>query len=89
LPSPPEIERARDQVIGKLLTNPRDAIVGAQAVTRRHGSQFAWQLYQAVLTSEAREALLKRWMAPRQRAARMAAEAGWGELVIQQAEKGT
>ena len=82
LPSPPEVDRTPDEVLARLLTDRKDRIVGAQAVARRHGSQYAWQLYQAVLENEPRSAFLKRWMAPRRRAARLAQERGWGELIV-------
>ena len=81
LPTPPEVERARDEIRGHLLTDAAGRIVGAQAVAFHHGSQYAWQLYQAVLAGEPREAFLKRWMSPRRRAAKLAEQA-WGELVV-------
>jgi NADPH-dependent 2,4-dienoyl-CoA reductase/sulfur reductase-like enzyme len=87
LPTPAEVESVCDEVQAKLLTDAKDRIVGAQAVAHRHGSQYAWQLYQAVLTGEPRSAFLKRWMSPRQRAAKLAREAGWGKLEIQTARK--
>jgi hypothetical protein len=83
LESPPEVERPRDEVTAKLLVDAKDRIVGAQAVAYRHGSQYAWQLYEAVLAGEPRQKFLGRWMAPRRRAARLAEEAGWGDLVVQ------
>jgi NADPH-dependent 2,4-dienoyl-CoA reductase/sulfur reductase-like enzyme len=82
LPSPPEVDRPRDEVVAKLLTDSKDRIVGAQAAAYRHGSQYAWQLYQAVVTGEARSEFLKHWMSPRRRAAKMAQEKGWGELIV-------
>ena len=83
LPSPAEVERPRDEVLAKLLTDSKDRIVGAQAVAFHHGSQYAWQLYEAVMTSAPRKDFLKRWMSPRRRAAAMAEKVGWGELVVE------
>jgi len=83
LPSPAEVERPRDEVLAKLLTDSKDRIVGAQAVAYHHGSQYAWQLYEAVMTSAPRKDFLKRWMSPRRRAAALAEKVGWGELVVE------
>jgi NADPH-dependent 2,4-dienoyl-CoA reductase/sulfur reductase-like enzyme/Fe-S-cluster-containing hydrogenase component 2 len=82
LPSPPEVDRPRDEVVARLLVDAKDRIVGAQAVAHRHGSQYAWQLYQAVVTGETRTAFLKHWMSPRRRAAALAEKQGWGELIV-------
>jgi len=82
LPQPPEVERARDEIVGKILTDADDRIVGAQVVARHHGAQYGWQLYRAVLTGETRQALLAHWTSPRQRAARAATEARAGEVTI-------
>jgi NADH oxidase (H2O2-forming) len=82
LPTPAEVDRPRDEVFAKLLTDSKDRIVGAQAVAYRHGSQYAWQLYEAVVTGESRAAFLKRWMSPRRRAAALAIKQGWGELIV-------
>jgi len=71
-----------DEVVGKLLTDTGGRIVGAQAVTQRHGSQYGWQLYRAVLLKESREAFLKRWLAPRRWLAQMAAKTDGGELTV-------
>ncbi|MFA5239487.1 MAG: FAD-dependent oxidoreductase [Phycisphaerae bacterium] len=49
----------------KILTDPDDKIVGAQLVAKKHGSQFAWQLYKAVLETEDREEFLQRFNSPR------------------------
>jgi len=53
----------------KLLTDGNDQIVGAQIVAKKHGSQFAWQLYQAVLAGENRKDFLKRFNSPRMKMA--------------------
>jgi len=82
LPQPPEVERARDEIVGKVLTNGDDRIVGAQVVARHHGSQYGWQVYRAVLTGQTRDDFLRHWMSPRQRAARAADEARAGEVTI-------
>ena len=86
LPSPPEAERARDAVKAKLLTDSKDRIVGAQAIAYHHGSQYAWQLYKAVLLGEKRKEFLSHWTAPRLKAARLAEEIGFGEIAVQTAE---
>jgi len=83
LPQPPEVDRARDEIVGVLLTDGEDRIVGAQVVARRHGSQYGWQVYRAVLTGEAREAFLAHWTSPRQKAARAADEARAGEVTVE------
>ncbi len=82
LASPPEVDRPRDEILARLLVDPKDRIVGAQAVAYRHGSQYAWQLYQAVVTNQPRSEFLKHWMAPRRRAAALAVQQGWGELIV-------
>ena len=83
LPQPPEVERARDEIVGKVLTDGEDRIVGAQVIAKHHGSQYGWQLYRAVLTGEKREDFLRHWASPRQRAARAADEARAGEVAIE------
>jgi len=55
--------------VAKILTDPRDRIVGAQLVAKKHGSQFAWQLYKAVLQAEDRKDFLQRFNSPRMRLA--------------------
>jgi NADPH-dependent 2,4-dienoyl-CoA reductase/sulfur reductase-like enzyme len=55
--------------VAKILTDPRDRIVGAQLVAKKHGSQFAWQLYKAVLQAENRKEFLQRFNSPRMRLA--------------------
>ena len=87
LKAPPEAQWARDDVVGKLLVDADGRIVGAQAVTRSHGSQYGWQLYRAVLMRESREAFLQHWMAPRRRVVQMAQAASGGRLVVSPAEK--
>jgi len=49
----------------KLLTDGKDKIVGAQLVAEKYGSQFAWQLYQAVLNGEDRKEFLENFISPR------------------------
>jgi NADPH-dependent 2,4-dienoyl-CoA reductase/sulfur reductase-like enzyme len=51
--------------IAKLLTGKRDEIAGAQLAVKKHGSQFAWQLYRAVLAGEDRKEFLRRFNSPR------------------------
>jgi NADPH-dependent 2,4-dienoyl-CoA reductase/sulfur reductase-like enzyme len=55
--------------VAKILTDPRDRVVGAQLVAKKHGSQFAWQLYKAVLQAEDRREFLQRFNSPRMRVA--------------------
>jgi NAD(P)H-nitrite reductase large subunit len=55
--------------VAKILTDPRDRVVGAQLVAKKHGSQFAWQLYKAVLQAEDRREFLQRFNSPRTRLA--------------------
>jgi hypothetical protein len=55
--------------VAKILTGPRDRIVGAQLVAKKHGSQFAWQLYKAVLQAEDRKEFLQRFNSPRMKVA--------------------
>jgi NADPH-dependent 2,4-dienoyl-CoA reductase/sulfur reductase-like enzyme len=55
--------------VAKILTDPSDRVVGAQLVAKKHGSQFAWQLYKAVLQAEDRKEFLQRFNSPRTRLA--------------------
>ncbi len=55
--------------VAKILTDPNDRVVGAQLVAKKHGSQFAWQLYKAVLEAEDRKEFLRRFNSPRMRVA--------------------
>lgn len=55
--------------VAKILTDPSDRVVGAQLVAKKHGSQFAWQLYKAVLQAEDRREFLQRFNSPRTRLA--------------------
>ena len=55
--------------IARLLTDTDDKIVGGQLVAKKFGSQFAWQLYQAVLRGENREGFLRRFNSPRMKVA--------------------
>jgi NAD(P)H-nitrite reductase large subunit len=53
----------------KILTDSDDRIVGAQLVAGKHGSQFAWQLYKAVLETGNRKEFLQRFNSPRMKVA--------------------
>jgi NAD(P)H-nitrite reductase large subunit len=53
----------------KILTDSNDRIVGAQLVAKKFGSQFAWQLYKAVLAGEDREEFLRHFSSPRMKVA--------------------
>jgi pyruvate/2-oxoglutarate dehydrogenase complex dihydrolipoamide dehydrogenase (E3) component len=72
LTAPASGEKGRERTsfqIAKLLTDTHDRIVGAQLVAKKFGSQFAWQLYQAVLAGENREEFLERFNSPRMKMA--------------------
>jgi hypothetical protein len=43
---------------GKILIDSNDRIVGGQLIAEKYGSQFACQLYKAVLESQKREEFL-------------------------------
>ena len=82
----------------KILTDPNDKIIGAQLVARKHGSQFAWQLYKAVLEAEDRKEFLKRFNSPRTKLAEalvhalksaVVVETAGTEKVLAMAEKNT
>lgn len=51
----------------KILMDAEDRIVGAQLIAKKYGSQFACQLYSAVLDNEAREKFLARFNSPRRK----------------------
>lgn len=51
--------------IARLLTDRNGRIVGAQLVAKKYGSQFAWQLYRAVLEGANREQFLEQFNWPR------------------------
>jgi NADPH-dependent 2,4-dienoyl-CoA reductase/sulfur reductase-like enzyme len=55
--------------VAKILTGPRDRVIGAQLIAKKHGSQFAWQLYKAVLEAEDRKEFLRRFNSPRMKMA--------------------
>jgi NADPH-dependent 2,4-dienoyl-CoA reductase/sulfur reductase-like enzyme len=87
LATPAEVELAKDEVHAMVLTDADGRIVGAQAVARGHGSQYAWQLYRAVLEGMKREEFLKGWMAPRRRATKLAGETDWGAVEVDSRRK--
>ncbi len=82
LPAPAEVQASPEELRGKLLADPQGRIVGAQAITRRHGSQYGWQLYRAVLLKLSREEFLRQWSAPRRRAAELLEQGRRGRLVV-------
>jgi len=55
--------------MARILTDIEDRIVGAQLVAKKHGSQFAFQLYKAVLDAENKEEFLERFNSPRMKVA--------------------
>ncbi|MDD5326693.1 MAG: FAD-dependent oxidoreductase [Phycisphaerae bacterium] len=67
----------------KILTDPDDKIVGAQLVAKKHGSQFAWQLYKAVLESEDRKEFLQRFNSPRAKFAEALVHAQKSAVVVE------
>jgi len=81
-------QNARTFEMGKLLTDEEQRIVGAQLVSRRYGSQFAWQLYQAVLNSENREQFLERFNSPRMKIAEALVHAVKSAVVVESINEG-
>ncbi len=69
--------------IGKLLTDDKDRIVGAQLVTKSAGSQFAGQLYRAVLTGENMEVFLEHLHWPRMKMAQTLIRALDSKIIIE------
>jgi NADPH-dependent 2,4-dienoyl-CoA reductase/sulfur reductase-like enzyme len=67
----------------KILTDSDDKIVGAQLVASKHGSQFAWQLYKAVLEMEDRKEFLQRFNSPRMRVAEALVHALKSTVVVE------
>ena len=67
----------------KILTDSSDRIVGAQLVAKKHGSQFAWQLYKAVLEAEDRKEFLQRFNSPRMRVAEALVHALKSTVVVE------
>jgi len=67
----------------KILTDSDDRIVGAQLVAGKHGSQFAWQLYKAVLETEDRKEFLQRFNSPRMRVAEALVHALKSTVVVE------
>jgi len=71
--------------IARLLTDDNGRIVGAQLVAKKYGSQFAWQLYRAVLAGENREEFLGRFNAPRMKVAEALVHAVKSTIVVENA----
>jgi len=69
--------------VAKVLTDSDDRIVGAQLVAKKHGSQFAWQLYKAVLETEDRKEFLQRFNSPRMRVAEALVHALKSTVVVE------
>ncbi len=72
----------------KLLTDRKDRIVGAQLIARKHGSQYASQLYRAVVDGESRSHFLERFNSPRGRMATALLRAGTGLIEVEQVGEG-
>lgn len=86
LTAPASGEKGRERTsfqIAKLLTDTHDRIVGAQLVAKKFGSQFAWQLYQAVLAGENREEFLERFNCPRMKMAEALVQAVKSTVVVE------
>jgi len=73
---------------GKVLIDGKDRIVGAQLVARRHGSQIAYQLYQAVIEREKRDDFLSRFKLPRVKFAEAFMHAAKLEMSVKQFGQG-
>lgn len=69
--------------VAKILTDPHDRVAGAQLVAKKHGSQFAWQLYKAVLQAEDRKEFLQRFNSPRMRVAEALVHALKSTVVVE------
>ena len=69
--------------VAKILTDPHDRVVGAQLVAKKHGSQFVWQLYKAVLEAEDRKEFLRRFNSPRMRVAEALVHALKSTVVVE------
>ena len=69
--------------IGKLLTDENQRVVGAQLVTKNAGSQFAGQLYRAVVSGEKIDELLERLHWPRMQMARTLIHALNSKIVVE------
>ncbi len=69
--------------VAKILTDPHDRVVGAQLVAKKHGSQFAWQLYKAVLEAEDRKEFLRRFNSPRTKVAEALVHAIKSTVVVE------
>jgi len=69
--------------MAKILTDIEDRIVGAQLVAKKHGSQFAFQLYKAVLGTENRENFLERFNSPRMKVAEALVHAVNSTVVVE------
>jgi NADPH-dependent 2,4-dienoyl-CoA reductase/sulfur reductase-like enzyme len=74
--------------LAKLLTDKKDRIVGAQLVTGRHGSQYAWQLYHAVLACEDKTEFLEHFKSPRAKFAKVLVEAASSTISVESFEGG-
>jgi NADH oxidase (H2O2-forming) len=66
----------------KLLTDNKDKIVGAQLVAKKFGSQFAWQLYQAVLNGQSRKEFLASFISPRAEMAKILMDTDKPAIVV-------
>jgi len=83
---PASAEKTRERTLfqtAKLLTDTNGKIVGAQLVAKKFGSQFAWQLYQAVLRGENRKEFLRRFNSPRMKVAQALVQAVKSTVTIE------
>ena len=83
-PKGQEVASTKPFEAGKILTDKKDRIVGAQLVARRHGSQIAYQLYQAVVEGEKRRDFLNRFKLPRVKFAEAFMQAAKSDIWIKQ-----
>jgi NADH oxidase (H2O2-forming) len=72
----------------KLLTDTHNRIVGAQLVTKKYGSQFAWQLYGAVLKGLNKEEFLEQFNWPRIKLAEALADATKSTVLVESVGQG-
>jgi len=87
LTAPTKNQMTKPFELAKLLTDDSDRIVGAQLVGKKHGSQFACQLYKAVLTEENKEEFLERFNSPRLKVAEALVHAVKSTVVVESVGK--
>ncbi|GAI91806.1 unnamed protein product, partial [marine sediment metagenome] len=63
-------------------------IVGAQLVAKKYGSQFAWQLYRAVLEGANREQFLEQFNWPRMKLTEALVDVTKSTIIVESADEG-